>query len=288
MILDEQTNKVFISEQTKAQHPRITQRLLDAMDAKAVDWQLLAHTNDSWCRDYMPIQISPNKFVQYRYYPDYLNNDENREWITDPTLALKSLGIETVKTNIVMDGGNVIKCKDKVIMMDKVFRENPDYNPTALVDELESLFESEIVFLPWDKYEKYGHADGVVRYVSEHKVLMTNYHDFDPKMADKFLHILSKHFEVQTLEYDTAKPHDMSWAYINFLQTKKAIFVPIFRREEDVQALAQIERAFPSYTGNVVPVALTGIANDGGAINCITWNIFMQEANTIDYTPVKE
>ena len=277
MILDEQTNKIFLSKETRKQHPRITQRLLDALDAKGITWQLLHHTNDSWCRDYMPIQVSENKFIQYRYFPDYLNTDKNRGYITDPTLALEELGVETVKTNIILDGGNVVRCNDKVIMVDKVFSENPDYGQSALVAELERLFESEIVFLPWDeRYEKYGHADGIVRYVSQNKVLMTNYHDFDGKKADGFLQILSKHFEVQTLEYNTPEPHKNSWAYINFLQTNKAIFIPAFNREEDEQALAQIEKSFPSYVGNIVPVPLKGIVGEGGALNCITWNVYLR------------
>lgn len=273
MILDEQTNKVFISEQTQLQHPRITKRLLDAMDAQKVDWQLLTHTKDSWCRDYMPIQISTDKFVQYQYFPDYLNNDQDCKYRTDPTQILEALGIKTQKTNIIIDGGNVVRCKDKVIMVDKVFHENPDYKQKTLIDKLERLFENEIIFLPWDHYEKYGHADGIVRYVSNNKVLLTNYHDFDRNMADKFLHILCKHFEVQILKYDSPRPHRKSWAYINYLQTDKAIFVPTFHREEDEQALTQIEKAFPSYKGNVVPIPLTGITREGGALNCITWNI---------------
>lgn len=273
MILDEHTDKVYISAETYAQHPTITKRLLKALDGENVRWELLNHTRYSWCRDYMPIQIAEDKFLQYRYFPDYMDDDQYRAYITDPSETLQSLGIETVKTDIILDGGNVIKCKDCVIMVDKVFKENAaNYTQSALIDRLEGLFGCEVLFLPWDKYEIYGHADGIVRYVSEGKVLMTNYHDYDSKFADAFLNVLSKRFDVNVLEY-TRKTHSMNWAYINFLQTKQAIFVPVFGKEEDEQSVSQITQLYPSYEGHVVPVKMNGIVKDGGAINCITWNI---------------
>lgn len=274
MVLDEQTNKVYISAKTYKRHPIITKRLLKALEDECVPYELLQHTKYSWCRDYMPIQITNDYFLQYRYYPDYMDNEEYRLCITDPTEALESIGVKTVKTDIILDGGNVIKCKDCVIMVDKVFKENKDkYSQSALVNELEKLFDCEVIFLPWDeKYEIYGHADGVVRFVADGKVIMTNYHDYDRKLADKYIDILSRNFDVEVLEYKR-KTFAKNWAYINYLQTERSIFVPIFEKEEDEQALQQIERLFPSYKGHIKPVKLTGIVDEGGAINCITWNI---------------
>lgn len=226
----------------------------------------------------MPIQIAENKFVQYRYYPKYLDNAKFRRFITDPTETLKSIGIETIKTDIVIDGGNVIKCPDCVIMTDKVVYENAKrYSRDALLHELERIFECPIILLPWDKYEKYGHADGIVRYVGNNMVLMTNYADLDKAVADNYYDILSRKFDVRILKYDVECPHKANWAYINFLQTSTAIFVPTFGKEEDGQALRQIAEAFPSYKDAIIPIKLNSIVADGGALNCITWNIFRRK-----------
>lgn len=272
MILDEQTNKVYISEHTCAEHPLVVRRILKALDSMDVDWELLKHTKDSWCRDYMPVQISKSRFIQYRYFPDYLNTDALKEYITDPTETLASIGIETTRTDIIMDGGNVIKCGNIIIMTDKVFQENPSYTHTALIDELERLFECEILFLPWDMAEPYGHADGIVRYVSPGKVLMTNYNDYDSRFFERWIKILSGKFDVEVLQY-SRKTFGNNWAYINFLQTKEAIFVPVFGKEEDEQALSQIGKYYAAYHGHIVPVRLNSIVKDGGALNCISWNI---------------
>lgn len=273
MTLDSQTDKVYISEHTLTQHPIITNRLLRLLDANNVACELLKHTKDGWCRDYMPIQTGRNRFIQYRYYPGYLDNDNDRIYITDPAEQLKTLGITTVKTDIVIDGGNVINCDDCVIMTGKVFTENPSYAGNTLIDELERLFESEIVFIPWDKYDKYGHADGMVRYAGGGKVLMTNYYDFDKALAERIYERLIRRFDVAMLHYDTEKPHRYNWAYINFLQTSQIIAVPVFGREEDDQAMAQIGNYYPDYKGRIYPVRANGLVKDGGALNCITWNI---------------
>lgn len=274
MITDSQTNTVFISEKTYNDHPRVTQRVIDELRKRNIPIELLKHTKYSWCRDYMPIQVSENKFVKYRYFPNYMDNDKYRKYITDPEETLNSLGIETVKTDIVIDGGNVIKCPDCVIMTDKVLKENEKhYSKNELLSELERLFECQIVLLPWDEWETYGHADGIVRYAGNNTVLMTNYADFDKGFADKFYDILSKKFDVRVLKYDVECPHKANWAYINFLQTSTAIFVPTFGKEEDEQALRQIAEAFPAYKDAVIPVKLNSIVAKGGALNCITWNI---------------
>ena len=273
MILDAQTNKVFISACIFNQHPFIVKRILEALSLWNVPIEVLDYTNDIWCRDYMPIQVSNNKFIQYRYYPDYLNNDKDKIFITDPTKALKSLNIETIKTDLVIDGGNIIKCPDCVIMTDKVVYENSSYSKTHIIQQLEHLFECEIILLSWDKNERYGHTDGIIRYVDTGKLLMTNYMDYDKRKAEEWLRVLSEKFEVEVLQYHVAKPHSNNWSYINFLLTEQAIFVPIFDKEEDEQALYQIGKCFPDYSNRIIPIQLNGIVKEGGALNCITWNV---------------
>ena len=75
-------------------------------------------------------------------------------------------------------------------MTDKIFKENPRYSREALVDELENLFFAELVIIPWDRYEMYGHADGMVRWIDGDRVLMNNYFDFDPSFRKKLVEAL--------------------------------------------------------------------------------------------------
>lgn len=74
------------------------------------------------------------------------------------------------------------------------------------------------------------------------------------------------------MAYGSNKHAKLSWAYINFLQTKKCIFVPGLGIEEDGMAREQIQKFYPDYKVFTVDDCLS-LVQDGGALNCVTWNI---------------
>lgn len=273
MVTDRLTDTVYFSEWALKDFPVPINNICKLLDKHGIKYGFLRHTKDYWCRDYMPIQVNETKFVQYAYAPDYLQNEKDRRYITDPTATLHDLNTPTVKTNLIIDGGNVIKCPDKVIMTEKVFCENKNIPSNKVIAMLEQLFECSVVFLPWDKSETYGHADGIVRWVYGNTVLLTAY-EMSRYFANKFLEELERNFDVIVMKYTTRpRNREHSWAYINFLQTKNVIIVPVFNIKEDEQALQQIEAAFPDYHGRIEPVDISNIISHGGGLNCISWNI---------------
>lgn len=273
MVTDRLTDTVYFSEWALNDFPIPINNVCKLLDKYQIKYGFLHHTKDYWCRDYMPIQVNETKFVQYVYAPDYLQNKENKRYITDPTATLHDLAIQPVKTNLIIDGGNIIKCPDNVIMTEKVLIENKNITRNKVVAILEQLFECSIVFLPWDKSETYGHADGIVRWVDGNTVLLTAY-EMSRFFANKFLKELERNFNVIVMKYSTRpRNREHSWAYINFLQTKNVIIVPAFNIKEDEHALLQIEKAFPDYKGCIEPVDISSIICYGGGLNCITWNI---------------
>ncbi len=176
-----------------------------------------------------------------------------------------------VELDLVLDGGNVVKCGNKIVMTEKVFAENNDKSRSEVQRLLEEAFQCNIVFLPWDKNEKYGHSDGIVHYIGDNRMLMTNYDDFDKKFAQDFLRILEKHFDVTVLKYNVKRQHKRSWSYINYLQIGQLALVPQLGIPEDEQALQQITEAMPQC--KVVGVPALEAVRKGGALNCISWNI---------------
>ena len=271
MVADRLTDTVYFSQWALNDFPVPIANVCRLLGKHGVKYDFLRHTKDYWCRDYMPIQVNDDKFVQYTYAPDYLRDD--RGYMTDPTSVLHDLGIQTVKTELLIDGGNIVKCPDRVIMTEKVFYENMNVPRDRVIAMLEQLFECSIVFLPWDKSETYGHADGIVRWINGNTVLLTAY-EMSRYFANKFLKELERNFDVIVMKYSTRpRNREHSWAYINFLQTKNVIIVPVFNIKEDEQALRQIEAAFPDYQGRIEPVDISNIISHGGGLNCISWNI---------------
>lgn len=270
MIHDSDANTVWLSPWLNNEFPDIFAGLTTILREHNIDCKIIPCTNDLWCRDYMPIQIDDNKFVCYTYRPDYLlRKKANHKYITDSHEVCRQMGLNAKHTDIVIDGGNVVKAGNRIIMTEKVFAENLQYNRNALCRELENLFECELLFLPWDKAEKYGHSDGIVKAISDDTVLITNYADFDCRMADEIERRLSAVFNIERLRYDCSKSDSRSWAYINFLTVSSLIVLPKLNPEYDEQALVQIKSYFPGWT--IVQLDVTRSVVAGGGLNCITW-----------------
>ena len=270
MIRDSDANEVWLSPWLQHQFPDIFAGLTAILKKYRVDCEMISCTNDLWCRDYMPIQIDDGRFVGYTYRPDYLTKRPcDRRFITDSHAICRQMQLDAKYSDIIIDGGNVVKAGNRIIMTEKVFAENPQYDRHSLIRELEKLFECELLFLPWDKAEKYGHSDGIVKAISDDTVLMTNYADFDRETAADMKERLSAAFHVETLRYDCRKKDSRSWAYINFLTVGSLIVLPLLNSEYDEPALTQIETYYPDCT--IVQLDETRSIAAGGGLNCITW-----------------
>ena len=274
IMVDSFTDTVFFSDLLPKKCPVLFQSLDAILTDNGIEHRLLTNTKDIWCRDYMPIQISEKRFVFYKYNPDYLQTKYYQRTITDVNcignIECLRQG-DAVDLDLVVDGGNVVRCGDKVVMTEKVFFENKDKPRKEVQRLLEEAFQCDVVFLPWDRQEIMGHSDGIIHYIGDNRVMMTNYADFDTGMAHRFNKVLEKYFGVIPLSYKTKRKHKRSWAYVNFLQIGNFVLVPQLGIPEDEQALQQISEAMPIC--NVIGVPALEAVGKGGALNCISWNV---------------
>lgn len=276
MITDDQTNTVYFSSLLPKKCPVLNKYIADILEKNRIHYAYLSETKDIWCRDFMPIQIEEDRFVFYNYTPNYLEDALCLQ--TNPEKVfragenhLQHLLQNAITIDLVLDGGNVVKCGDTVIMTEKVFVENKDKTRSEVERILKDAFLCDVLFLPWDHKETFGHSDGVVHYANKNKILLTNYDDISPYYYSRFRKALEKHFEVIPLKYKSKRRHARSWAYINFLHIGKLVLVPQLGLEEDGQALEQISKALPDSKVEGIP-ALEAVRK-GGALNCISWNI---------------
>ena len=272
MIAHFETDKVYFAQGLSSPvFKNAADSLVTALQDTHVSWEQIpcAHAPQHiWVRDYMPVQVHRDRFIKFRYEPDYLIDAP--EYKPDVHCILGHLVLDVCCSPINLDGGNIISCGNKVILTDKIFKENPQYSPAWLIEELTELLDAEPVLIPWDIYEEYGHADGMVRYMGEGRVLLNNYCDFDRPLRKRLLDALKPHFDVEELHYGSHSAH--SWAYINFLHVGKDIIVPQLNEKLDTMAFAQIESAFPMCRCHTVS-GCENIVQEGGALNCSTWNI---------------
>ena len=274
MISDFDTNTIYLSELLKTD-PRFSEtsnKIISTLETFGAKVKFLPNTKDIWARDYMPIQVNDNKFIEYRYDPDYLQKTRKgyRDLKTYPDIVCDSIKLTTEKSDIIMDGGNLVKSTDCIILTDKIIKENRlSYSKSKLIKKLQETFEVEkVVLIPQDKLDKYGHADGMIRFIDNETVLINHYYEDNSVM---FYRLKKAGLKTEFIDYKVKKKDKRNWAYLNFLQTKDLILLPKFEIDEDGQAFEQVENFYADYKGRIAQVDMTKIVKFGGALNCITW-----------------
>ena len=281
MIADAETNFVYFSELLKSEpkYQAFHDQWIAILANHKIAYDYLPETRDIWCRDYMPLQVEKERFIEYRYDPDYLLDRKGRSLKTYTDMVCASIGLKTVKSDLILDGGNVIRWKDKVIMTDKVIQENAyHYRKAGLLKKLQEAFQvDEIILIPWYTKEKFGHADGMLRFVDGNTVLVDGYYRYEKSgIGEKLFRILkSHHLEAVPLQFKVNNESRYNWGYLNFLQIKDLLLVPQFGIDEDLQALDQIRKLFPEYAakGQIDTIDARVLIKEGGVLNCASWNI---------------
>jgi agmatine deiminase len=278
MISDKDTNFVYVSDLLGIKHPAFYRRLIVLLEQNQIAYDTLKGTSDIWAVDYMPIQVTENKFVQFSYQPDYLmSTKKGRKTISNVSAICKNLNISPIQSDIILDGGNVVRGENKVIMTTKLFLENPKRNETSLIEELQNLFEIDsIVFIPQDNGDWLGHSDGAVRFITDDTVFVN-----DPKAMDKRdyinLHCALRNAGLQLRNFpyeesNTGSLDNATGLYLNYLELKDFIILPTFGLATDKEAIEITKETFPAK--NVLPLRSNEIAKQAGVLNCISWNIY--------------
>ena len=251
-----------------------------ALTAENEIFDFVPNAADIWVRDFMPFQRYDGEFVVYRYNPDYLQG-KNSRYITNCRDAFLAIGGSDAlssaicnHTNLIIDGGNMIRCTDKngvdcVIMTTKVLYENPGLSHHEILLELDDMLNAEVILIPWDTEEKTGHADGMVRSLGKGRLLMNCYADMDPNLGMAIRKAIGHRFEIQELKYDDMY-RENSWCHLNYLELPNAVLVPTASIASDKVALKLLENIIGK---KCLPISMAKIISEGGAMHCISWSL---------------
>jgi len=127
MIPDWETNHLFLSDRLEADEPALVAGLRSVLAGVPID--IIPDTKNIWCRDFMPIQLDDGRFFQFVYAPDYLRGHER---LVTPPCRLPFMH-DYRQEPIVLDGGNVAASRNRVILTDKVYKENPSIERPGLL-----------------------------------------------------------------------------------------------------------------------------------------------------------
>ena len=260
---------IYISSLLPRQYQSETKALFAALAAHDVPYALLDGTRDIWLRDFMPVRTGSGKLVSFRYEPSYLKNDPDMRADFRKDLA-PQLGLPVTYSHINLDGGNVVFSPSgaRVLISDRIFSENPEYPPTALVRELSELLEAEVLLIPSLKSDITGHADGMARFLDDRTVLCNrplSSCGFEQKVKRSV-----RDYGLDAVDFPFVPTGRISavGCYLNYLETEQAVFLPVFGIEQDAEAAASAQQIFHK---EIVTVNIREIAQQGGCLNCISW-----------------
>jgi len=276
MIPDWETNKVYYSYQSTYDFKPELNKLRKIVKNSDFKYQHIAGTKDYFCRDYMPIQLTENEFVQFKFHPDYLLNDpEKTRYVTDTKSILKKnrfLDKKQIRASeIILDGGNIIKSKNNVIITDKVCVDN-NLTREEVKTKLEKILKVNVIIISRYPDEETGHADGIIRFINENTVLTINLENEKQDWTNKILEEL-KNENLNLISLPKAKSPDKDWRYINYLQIGQTVIVPVFDNESDKIILPFLKQLFEKNGMKMEILKAENIAKNGGVLNCFTWNI---------------
>ena len=189
----------------------------------------------------------------------------------------KAIGLQPEKSNIILDGGNVTRTAGKVIMCDKIFKENPAFSEKDLIRVLEEILQvKQLTFIPTHPLDFTGHADGMVRFYDRDTVLINDYSREDREFQLRFRMALHnaglKYIEIPYNPYRNKKNEHANGEYINYLHMQQAVILPVFGIPEDDAVVKQFEQLFSGK--RIATIDANDLAYNGGILNCITWNIY--------------
>lgn len=276
---------LYFSALLKAQHPKFAASLEATLKDTNILYHYLNDNKDIWIKDWLPIQVAPDQFVQFSLTRDYYYK-KDRHKQTDPTPICETLGIKPYipiynSMPIYLDGGNIIRGYGSAVITEKVLRDNKDIPRDTLAGFLRDVLKvDKVIFIPVEPKDDTGHSDGMVRFVDERTVVANDYSKIDVSQSfrDRFYGALAgAGLDVLLVPYNPSEERvngyqSASGCYINFLQVGDKIFLPLFDDPvNDEAVMARFGEIFGAK--NIIPVPSLELSLGGGVLNCATWEI---------------
>ncbi len=243
------------------------------------DILLEAEVQDIWMRDFTT--VLPSKMIQFVY-------DRPSETSVQKSFDnfATRYGLEFEKSDLKLDGGNVVdNNNDKIVLTEKILSRNPGLTENQIITKLKQVSGAAYVaIIPMDE-EYLGHSDGMVMFVSDNKLLVNNYPD-DPLFKADVIKALQEGLpgaeiaEIQGTGYGAEYGSYASACgiYVNSVVTYNYIYVPVFGKAEDDDAVKTIQ----SNTGKtVITINAEDVCFLGGNVRCLSWQTTGENARKL-------
>lgn len=240
----------------------MTLRLLSALDQPV----------DIWIRDW-----GPAAGCYFRYDPSYAHGVYKDHVVARARRNLnRYLGFTPFEVPLVLEGGNLVHNARVAVVTEKVFADNKHLSRGEIERLLLSLGFERAVFIPVEPDDKVGHADGIVKFLAPHLLLVNDYtaSNFREYRRKLYRALRGANIGAEIVRFPwfcTNEKHNGIWSavgcYINFVLTSRGIIFPTFSHRLDERVASLLEELTPLPKRSVESTALARL---GGVLNCVT------------------
>ena len=237
---------------------------------------IVDHIDDPWVRDVStPI---PSRDVQFTYVGgSTLKEATNTQKFFDK--FIKKNGIVTTKTDLLLDGGNLVNNNKDAVITTRKFLTDNHLSEQEGVEELKHLMNVKHVSILTPDEPKLAHSDGMAAYVCDDVIYQHKQGEAEfNAMVRKELLKGCPHCEIVEVEgFLDDKEYKEGYAsscgvYVNCVVTGNYIYVPQFggkHADKDAEALALFADNRCGKTA--IPIDVSEVCVMGGSLRCLSW-----------------
>lgn len=267
---------LYFSSDIKKQLPSFYSQIERVLNQANQSFQLLPLVGDIWCKDWMPVPTGSKDYIKFKFDPHYLKGlDEQPK--PDVDMVTSNLQLVYEQSDIVLDGGNLVRNRSKAIVTDKIYEENPTLNKLDLINGIKTaLGLKELIVIPRESKDFVGNADGMVRFIDEKTVFINDYSFVNEEFKDQLNYQLKENgLDIIDLPYMPQRSvsegeSNAMGNYINFLEVGDKIVLPTFGLDSDRMAFEILRRNLPGK--EIIPLGSIELANLGGVLNSVSWS----------------
>jgi len=241
---------------------------------------------DIWMRDFTT--VNPLHPVQFKYTWASMTQQESIEVQNSFIAFADQYGIQRVKTNLLIDGGNIVDNYDGKVVTTTRFMEDNNLSYERAKQELMYLLGATQVAIVEPDEEVLAHADGMLSWIDENTLLVNDYAD-DTAFRTLVMNELLASFPDATIievpvQFTENPPGEWEGfesacgINLNATVTFNNIYVPVFNMSHDEEAIGIIKE---NTTKKVIEINAEGVCAMGGSVRCLTWQLAGKNAEKL-------
>jgi agmatine/peptidylarginine deiminase len=156
------------------------QKLANRYRYKTVNTIGIKNWDEIWLRDCIGINTTTDELIKPYYHPQYCTQSRDSSYFEHLNKQSRIIVKECLKKKMVfmplyLDGGNFINNTSTVFLTNKILEDNRELSKSEVVHILQDFTGLRPEIIERSKSDNVGHTDGIINFLSENMVLLSNY-----------------------------------------------------------------------------------------------------------------